>query len=377
MIYLNNAATSFPKPMEVNVSVIDYLARPPYNYLRNTNHTEDNSESIVTKCRKNIATLFNIKNYNRIAFTSGATESLNLAIKGISLENAHVITSVAEHNSVIRPLKTLEKEGKIEISYLEADTSGKINLENINNLIKKNTKAIILNHCSNVTGSFFEIKELTLIAKKYNLITILDVSQSAGNIDIDASDIDILCFTGHKSLFGLPGIGGIFVNENIDIKPLKTGGTGTKSDYLFQPEIYPIYLEAGTLNLIGIVSLSAGIEYILRNNLERLKKIKKEYFFHIYKSLKDIPAISIIGETNLANRLPIFAFNISGLSPDDVSYILEHSFNIIVRSGLHCAPLIHKYIGTSPDGCVRASFSHLNTMEEIDNFVKAILQICK
>lgn len=338
MIYLNNAATSFPKPQEVIVSLNSYLESIPFHSGRVG--LEMVKEDMIFSCRQKLAILFNIKDPNRIVFTSGSTESLNLAIRGLELDGGHVITTVIEHNSVLRPLKSLEKEGVIELSFINCDTNGYVRAEDIASKIKRNTRAIVINHCSNVTGELLDLKTISEIAHSHGIVFIVDASQSAGSIPIDISDcnIDILTFTGHKSLFATPGIGGLYIHERIKLKPLKVGGTGVKSELLYQPKEMPMYYEAGTHNLPGIVSLKAGVEFILKTGLERIKSKKEKLFKLLISKLEKIHNIIIYGRRETKNRSPILCINIKGISPSDVGYILENSFGIIVRSGLHCVP---------------------------------------
>lgn len=377
MIYLNNSATSFPKPKEVIESVTSYLNTIPCNPHRSGNKSV--SRNSMEVCRENIALLFNIKDTNRIIFTSGATESLNLAIKGLDLNNKHVITTAIEHNSVLRPLKTLERDNIIDLTIIDCNDEGSINPDSIKKAIKDNTAAIFINHCSNVTGSITDLNAIGNIVKNNNILFIVDASQSAGIIPVDVLNnyIDMLVFTGHKSLYGMQGIGGIYIKENIDLKPLKIGGTGIKSDLLYQPEEMPLYYEAGTPNLPGIISLKSGIDFILATTIKEIYK-KSLYFFNkVLKELQTLSNIIVYGPKTITERSPsIISFNIKNFSPEEICYILENSFNIIVRSGLHCAPLIHKAIGSYPKGSVRVSWSYFTTEKEIDLFLESIKEIC-
>ncbi len=371
MIYLNNAATSYPKPDSVIKAVTKYINSLPLNPER-SGFTGD-EDNVIKKCRKNLALLFNIKNPDRVIFTSGATESLNLAIKGLELYKKHIITTRIEHNSVIRPLKHLEREGIIELSFVECNKQGYVGSDDIKKEIKENTGAIIVNHCSNVTGTVLDIKSISEIARTGNIIFIVDASQSAGTIPLDVTEcnMDILVFTGHKSLYGLPGIGGIYIKEGINLKPLKVGGTGVRSDLLYQPEEVPMYYEAGTRNMAGIVSLCEGTSFILERGMNKIEEHKNKLVERAVRGLKEIPEIIIYGSEGNS----IFSFNIKGIKPEDAGYILENSFEIIIRSGLHCAPLIHKSLGSYPEGSIRVSPSYFTTFEEIDFFIDAVKHI--
>lgn len=377
MIYLNNASTTYPKPDNVIRAVESYLKSVPFHNLRTG--LERYKEDKIFLCRKLLAKLFNVKNPEYIIFTSGATESLNLAIFGLNFKESHVITTSIEHNSVIRPLKTLELHGLIELTIVECDSKGYISPQKICEKIKKNTKAIIVNHCSNVTGFVMNLEEIGKVTRERGITFIVDASQSAGiiPIDVQSMNIDLLAFTGHKSLYGMQGVGGLFIRENIKLKPLKIGGTGVKSDYLYQPESMPIYYEAGTQNIPGIVSLHAGVSFIFETGLEKIRSHKEKCVEKIITHLEKKDEIILYLPPKELGTPTIFSFNIKNISPEDVGYILDNSFDIIVRSGLHCAPLIHKGLGTYPLGSVRVSPSYFTTDKEIELFLEAIDIICQ
>lgn len=374
MIYLNNTATSYPKPKEVIESVVEYLNKAPSHSARSG--IKQDAEGIELVCRQKLARLFNAPDPLRIIFTSGSTEALNLAIKGLDLEGGHVITTQVEHNSVIRPLKTLEQDGKIEITFVECDNWGCIDPVNIEKALEPNTKAIIVNHASNVTGSIIDLKRVSKIAHSNDAIFIVDASQSAGNIGIDVIDsgIDLLAFTGHKSLYGMQGIGGLYIREGIELRPLKTGGTGIFSNILTQPRQIPLYYESGTQNIPGIVSLNTGLDFIFRVGLDEIHDYKSKLVLKMIEQLSQNERIKIYTKT-VQNSLSNFCFNIDGMMSDEVSYILESSYNVTVRSGLHCAPLLLNSLGVSPFGTVRASPSYFTAQEEIDVFIDAINEI--
>jgi len=375
MIYLNNAATTFPKPQETIDAVTTYLGSTPFNCLR-TGYTGQ-EEDVILACRKSLAALFNVDDPERMIFTSGATESLNLVIKGLDLEGGHVITTQIEHNSVLRPLYGLERAGKIELSIVECDKYGHVDLADIEKNIRKNTRAVVINHASNVTGEIQDLRSISKITVSGKLILIVDASQSAGCIPIDVKkdSIDILAFTGHKSLYGIPGTGGVYIREGIQVRPFKEGGTGTKSELLEQPEEVPLRYEAGTPNIPGIVALGAGANFIIKTGMNRIHDRKKQHFLKLMDTFCDIHGIKIYGKHGSADRLPVFCFNIEGISSEEASAVLEGSFDIIVRSGLHCAPLIHKALGTYPAGSIRISPSYFTTDDEIERFIYAVKTI--
>ncbi len=377
MIYLNNAATSFPKPDGVRKAVELCLITPPFHASRTGYDYQ--KEDVMFSCREVLAKLFNILDPHRIVFTSGATESLCLAIFGLELRNAHVITTAIEHNSVLRPLKTLEREGAIELTIVNCDSCGYVDAHNVIEQITPATKAVIVNHCSNVTGTITDLQTIGAATVDKGVPFIVDASQSAGSfpIDVELMHIDLLAFSGHKSLYGIQGIGGLFIRQNTRLKPLKIGGTGVKSDYLFQPETMPVYYEAGTPNLPGIVSLHAGVSFILETGLERIRQQKEQCVRNMVTQLAKKKEISLYPPCAEKETAGVFSFNVKNMKPADVGYILEHSFDIIIRSGLHCAPLIHKAIHTSLDGSIRVSPSYFTTGDEIAEFLKAVDTICE
>ncbi len=373
MVYLNNAATAYPRPSEVISSVSFFLNSPPFNPSRTG--FDNPCNDIINSCRKKLALLFNIPGAERIVFTSGGTESLNLAIKGLPLSDKHVITTATEHNSVLRPLKQLEREGRISLSIISCDKYGYIDPEDIKKEINKNTALIVVNHCSNVTGAIQDIEAIGEISGNNGLIFLVDGSQSAGTTPVSLEKIDLFAFTGHKALYGLPGTGGLYIREGLYLNPLKTGGTGIKSELLHQPEEMPLYYEGGTPNLPGIVALSSGLDFILKIGIEKIKEWKEKLFLKIINEMERIPEIVIYNKKDIPSQ--ILSFNIKGMEPGDAGYILEQSFGIITRTGLHCAPLIHKFLGSHPRGSVRISPSYFTTLEEIDCFLEAMKNMVK
>lgn len=374
MIYLNNGATSFPKPQCVIDAVNDCLLVPAHHGVR-TGFKADIGDHVY-QCRVALAKLFNVANPMQIVLGSGSTEALNLVINGLNLVGSHVVMTSLEHNSVIRPLKRLESEGKIELSIVDCDNHANIDPENIRKAMRDNTKLIAVNHCSNVTGAIADVKEIAKIAHESDAYILVDASQSAGNvpIDFDGWDLDFMAFTGHKSLYGIQGTGGLVVKEGTYIKPLKVGGTGIHSSNLFQPEGFPIHYEAGTPNNPGIISLLTGVNWVLETGLDTIAKHKKKLFDRIYSELKDIEGMTCYNLSK-QNSFTNFCFNIEHIVPEEVGYILDSSFDILVRTGLHCAPLLLKPIGADPWGTVRASYSYFTTEEEIHVFIDAVKQI--
>ena len=377
MIYFNNAATSYPKPKAVFDAVNDYFNNPTCHSARTGLEVDEDDKA--ASARQKLAKLFNVQDFNQIVFTSGSTEALNLAINGIGLKKGdHVVSTAIEHNSVIRPLKHLERDNGVEVDFVECDEFTYVEPSKIESAIKPNTKAVVVNHSSNVTGSILDLKEITKIAHKHGAIIIVDASQSAGNIPIDISgwDIDLLSFTGHKSLYGIQGIGGLCLKKGLNVKPLKVGGTGVKSEVLTQPTEMPLYYEAGTPNNPGIVSLDAGVGYILEKGIDVLIQRKVDIVKSIIKEFESYPEIDIYTRGD-HNSYVNFCFNIKGMVPEEVGYVLDSSYDITVRTGLHCAPLILKPLGVYPWGTVRVSPSSFTTDSEVDKFIEAIKETVK
>lgn len=374
--YFDHSATSNPKPKIVVDTVLEAITTFNGNPSRSSYKKNISLDRKILEVREKLASFFNISNPLQIAFTKNSTESLNFAIKGLGFENCHIITSVLEHNSVLRPLNYLKDNKGVEISYITPSKDDKEVIKNIVSLIKEDTRAIVINHISNVTGYIFNIKEIGKIAREHNLIFIVDASQSAGfyPIDVTQDNIDILCFTGHKSLMGIQGIGGIYVREGLSISPIIEGGTGSFSKLPRQPLKMPEMLEAGTSNTPGILSLGAGIDYINSIGLENIKNHKTNLVNYFIKSLSNIPEIIIYDNFNI-ERGPVVALNIKGIPSSELSDILSEEFNICTRGGFHCAPLAHKYLGTYEDGAVRFSFGYTNTIEEIDYCISALKEI--
>lgn len=372
MIYLNNASTSFPKPDSVINEVVNYLKNVPNNYGRGSTYKSD----YIKEVRDLIKNFFNANDDYFNIFTSGSTESLNLVIKGLNLQNKEVLITANEHNSVIRPLKYLENKGKINLNIVDIDSFAEINLEHLNSLITEKTALVVINAISNVTGTVQNLLEIAKILKQRNILLLIDGSQLAGNYPINLSEIDadFFAYTGHKSLFGMQGIGGLIFKKNVYFEPLKYGGTGFRSNYLYQPVELPHHYESGTQNIPGIISLKKGIEFINEVGLENIIKHKEELMNKVINNLQNYECVIIYKPAkNYSNS--VLSFTIDNITPEELSYILKSSFDIEVRAGLHCCPLIHKYLGTEKFGTIRISPSYFTTEDEIDTFNNAISKI--
>lgn len=330
----------------------------------------------IYETRELLSEFFNIKDPMRIIFTSNATDGLNLGIKGFLKSGDHVITTSMEHNSVLRPLKALEKIG-VKTTIIQCDERGILKVHNIEEAINQNTKLIVTTHASNLTGTIFPIKEIGEVAKKHNLVYMVDAAQTAGvyNIDVIDMNIDMLVFPGHKSLLGPQGTGGIYIKEGIEITNIKEGGTGSQSNSLVQPDIYPDKLESGTLNMPGIVGLGAGLKYIIDRGIENIREHEKSLTKLFIDGLREIKNVKIYGPCNVEQQAPVISINIGEEDSSEVSYILDQVFDIAVRPGLHCAPLAHKTIGCYEQGCIRFSIGPFNTVGDIEIALEAVKKI--
>lgn len=377
MIYFDNAATSFPKPDSVAIAVanaINTLGNPS----RGSYELALDASRVIYKTREKISQLFNLDNPSNVAFTSNATESLNIAINGCFNFGDHIITTEMEHNSVLRPLYSLNEKG-IELSIIKCDENGTLNYSQIQDEINPKTKAIICTHGSNLTGNLIDINLIGKICKNHNLLFILDASQTAGVFDIDMklNNIDILCFTGHKSLLGPQGTGGICIKNNTLIRPLKRGGSGSHSYSKGQPIEMPDALEAGTVNSHSIAGLLAGLEFIETTGIYNIRNKELTHMRQFYDGIKNIENIKIYGDFSTFFRAPIVSINLGDYDSNLISEELYNTYGIATRAGAHCAPLMHESLGTKEQGAIRFSFSYFNTSEEITTGINALKYLSK
>ena len=376
-VYLDNAATSYPKPKVVADAVYDFMINNGTSSGRGSYKKAMESDFLVYNARKEIASLFNFDDPKRVIFTSNITESLNLAIRGIVKNEDNVITSSLEHNSVWRCLKTLEKERNISITKINSNKEGYVNIEDISNNIKENTSLIVFTHASNVLGTIQPIREIGKIARNRNIPFLVDAAQSAGAfpIDIKKDNIDLLAFTGHKSLLGPMGTGGLLINCEYEISPLKVGGTGGDSAYEYQPNYYPNKLETGTLNVSGIVGLLESVRYIKKEGICKIYNKEKELIKYALEKLEGVKNIELYGPKNYKDIVGVISFNIKNMKAEDIAYILDNKYDIMVRAGLHCAPNAHELIGTKDIGTLRIGIGYFNEKEDIDLLVNALNEI--
>lgn len=372
MIYFDNAATTLPKPEAVKEAVcraLDTLG----NSDRGVHDASLGSMRVIYQARELTARIFGASSPSRVAFAKNATEALNVAIRGLIRPGDHVITTDAEHNSVLRPLYALEKEG-ITLSFLPCDETGRVRLEALESLVRPNTRAVVCTHASNVTGNVVDAAQIGDFCRKRGLLFILDASQTAGVLDInmEALGADVICFTGHKGLYGPQGTGGLCVREGVEIAPLLRGGSGVQSYLREQPPQMPTCLEAGTQNAHGLAGLEAGIRFVLETGLNRIRERERMLTLRFYRGIRNVPGIKIYGDVTAENHTAVVAFNIGDYDSGQVADELAVRFGIASRPGAHCAPRMHEALGTKEQGAVRFSFSWFNTEEEIDQGIEAV-----
>lgn len=380
-IYLDNASTTFPKPKNVTDAIYNFLTTIGGNPGRSNHDNGLQSNRLLLEARETIASFFNFENIENVIFTNNVTTSLNVLINGCSRKGDHIITSSMEHNSVLRPLINLKESGIIDLDIINADTFGFINVDDLKKAIKPNTKFIVLTQASNVIGSIQPIKEIGLLCKENNIHFILDTAQGAGvlNLDFDELNLSALAFTGHKSLFGPQGIGGFIISDDLNriCNPYILGGTGSLSHSLIQPDFLPDKFESGTLNMLGIVGLMEGIKFIESEGLNTIYEKNKFLRKNLVSGLRNIKNIILYEDINSDNYTSCISFNARNIDTAELSFILDSDFGIKNRSGLHCAPLAHKTIGSFPTGTVRLSISYFNSKEDIEYTLDSINKIIK
>ncbi|ACL19276.1 cysteine desulfurase family protein [Desulfitobacterium hafniense DCB-2] len=378
MIYLDNAATTWPKPPEVVQAMADFMINMGGNSGRGTHSASIQAANVVFDTRVELAELFGLKNPSRIAFTSNATHAINQALVGLLYPGDHVITSSLEHNAVVRPLKALERYG-VSVTEVSGEPGNEFSLEHYRQSFQKNTKCVITLHASNVTGTLLPIEEIGKIAGEHGVKYIVDAAQTAGvfDIDLETLPIDILTFPGHKGLLGPQGTGGLALREGVNLKPLIYGGTGSLSESENQPDFLPDALESGTLNGVGIAGLGASVQYLRSLGLHVIRKRELELCQQLIDGLSEIPEVKIYGENNALNRAPIVSFNIGSLDSMFVADRLDQVYGIRSRAGMHCAPHAHRMFKTISQGVIRFSPSHFTQSEEIAEAIQAVRNLAK
>lgn len=377
MIYLDNAATTLHKPQQV-IDAVVHAMQSMGNCARGTHEEALDAARTVYDARVRLASLFGCPRVDHVAFTANSTEALNMAINGLIDPGDHVISTDLEHNSVLRPLYRLEAERGAELSFVPADKLGNVDYADFERLMKPNTRAVVCTNASNLTGTVLDIERIAKTAHSHGALVIVDASQTAGcwPIDMKKMGIDVLCFTGHKGLMGPQGTGGICVKEGIEIRPFKVGGSGVQSYSRTHPAEYPTRLEAGTLNGHGIAGLGAAAKFISETGVENIHAKELSLMLRFYEGVKNIEGVTVYGDFT-KDKTAIVALNIRDYESGEVSYELSQGYGIATRPGAHCAPRMHKALGTAEVGAVRFSFSFYNTEEEIDEAVRAVAELAK
>ena len=372
MIYLDNAATTLQKPQCVIDAVVQAMTTMG-NAARGAHSSALSASRMVYDTRCKIAKLFGCKLPENVVFTSNSTEALNIALNGIFEPGDHVITTDLEHNSVLRPLYRLEKQGIITLSFVPADRQGRPDYAAFENLIRPNTRAIVCTHASNLTGNMIDIAAVGALARKQGLLLVVDASQTAGAVPIDMEqmNIDILCFTGHKGLMAPQGTGGLCIREGVEVRPFKVGGSGVHSYDKEQPSPYPTRLEAGTLNSHGIAGLTAALSFIEQTGAETIRERERTLMRRFYEGVSKMEGITVYGDFDM-ERTAVVALNIRDYDSGAVSDALYEEYGIATRAGAHCAPRMHQALGTTDRGAVRFSFSWFNSETDVERALEAV-----
>lgn len=374
VIYLDHAATSWPKPPEVGVAMLSTLEGAAANPGRGNHGMALQAGRILYTARTKLAKLFNIPNPNDIAFTSNTTVALNMAIKGYLKPGDHVVATMIEHNSVRRPLEYLKRTQGISVDYVEVNVEGELSLEAVKHAFRPQTRMLVCSHSSNLLGSILPIEELGAIAHDHGAVFLVDAAQTAGvyPVDVQQMGIDLLAFPGHKGLLGPQGTGGLYIHPAIDLEPLLHGGTGSQSEELEQPSVRPDRYEAGTANTVGIAGLAAGVEFVLKQGVSNIYQHEWKLTQDLIEGLGDISGVILQGPSRGKPRTGIVSFNIEGRDAAEIAFILDKQYNIAVRAGYHCTPLGHQSAGTSKGGAVRVSVGYDTTCEDIERLTSAI-----
>ena len=376
MIYLDNAATTMQKPAEVTEAVISALSSLG-NAGRGVHESALSASRVIYEARVRTASFFGAAHAKQVAFTSNITEALNIAIKGILQPGDHAITTVLDHNSVLRPLYEMQEKG-VSLTILQSDESGNISYDAMEEAIRPETRAIVCTGASNLSGNLLDFHRIGEIARAHHILFIMDAAQVAGchPVDVGNDHIDVLCFTGHKGLYGPQGTGGLIVREGITVRPLKSGGSGVQTYSKTHPEEMPTALEAGTLNGHGIAGLLAAIDFITETGIDSIRAREIMLAKRFYDGVKEIPEIRFYGNySDWDNRTAIVALNLGDEDSAFVSDALAVDYGIATRPGAHCAPLMHESFGTVNQGIVRFSFSYFNTEEEVDTAIRAMREL--
>ena len=381
MIYFDNAATSWPKPPGVAEAMVHFIDDVGANPGRSAHRLAVESGHIVYNAREAVAGLFNAPDTLRVVFGPNVTEALNLALRGLLRPGDHVVTSSMEHNSMMRPLRALERQG-VGVTVVPCSAEGFLDPADVAAALRPNTVLIALNHASNVVGTLLPVAEVAGIARDHGVILLVDAAQTGGAypIDVQADGVDLLAFTGHKSLYGPMGTGGLIVGARVDVgrmEPLKRGGTGSRSEQEEQPDFLPDMCESGTPNAVGLAGLEAGVRWVLERGVAAIRAHEVALAQRLIDGLMGVPGVTVYGGRDASQQTATVSFNVAGMEPSDVGLRLDENHGIMCRVGLHCAPAAHRTIGTFPVGTVRFGLGALNTVDEVDAAVAAVEQLAR
>ena len=381
MIYLDNAATSFPKPPEVVEETVRFLTQISGSAGRSGHRLSVEAGRVVYHTREALAELFSIDDPLRIAFGHNVTEALNLVLQGLLQPGDHVVTSSVEHNSMMRPLRALEQAG-VRVSVVPCSPQGALDPNDLRAAVTPQTRLIALNHASNVIGTLLPIREAGQIARERGILLLVDAAQTAGcyPIDVNEDSIDLLAFTGHKALLGPTGTGGLYIGPRVQVEqlqPLMRGGTGSRSEHELQPDFMPDKYESGTGNALGLAGLGAGVRFILRSGVRAIRAHEEELTRQLLEGLLRLSEVRVYGPHDPARQTGTVSFNLDGWQPSEVSEELDERYAILSRPGLHCSPATHRTIGTYPGGTVRLSLGAFSTADEVATAVEAVGAMAK
>jgi cysteine desulfurase family protein len=377
IIYLDNAATVYPKPPEILDAALDLYKRYGVNPGRSGYDLCLVGGDLVQTTRDTLTRFFGGTDSSRLCFAYNASDALNILIQGMVHPGDHVVSTTVEHNSVIRPLNHLRRDGGVDVDYAPTDGNGRVDPQEIVKRLRPETKLVVVNHGSNVIGTIQPVAEIGRLCRERDIRFVVDTAQTAGvvPIDVQAMHIDALAFTGHKSLLAPTGIGGMYVAEGVEVKHTRFGGTGVRSAYPFHLDEYPFRLEVGTPNVLGILGLHEGQRYIAARGLASIYRHEMELFTRLQQGLADIDGVTLHGSTELADRLPVLSLTVEGWDPADVGVLLDGDHNVACRTGLQCAPLIHEQMGTAPRGTVRLSVGPMNTADDVEAAIHGVRDI--
>ena len=375
-IYLDNAATTFPKPEQVYLAVEHAMRGIGVAPGRGSHRQTMDANRMVFEARESLASLFGIGDSSRVVFTHSATEALNLAVIGLLVPGDHVVSSRMEHNSLVRPLTLAEKRG-VKVTWVPGNGSGLLDWKQVHRAIRHDTRLVAVSHCSNVTGAIQPIEEIGAITRKSGVLLLVDAAQSAGTVPIDVKEmkIDLLAAPGHKGLYGPQGTGFLYIAEGIELRPLIVGGTGGFSSLDEQPEELPERFESGTLNTPGIAGLKAGVEFVASTGVAAIREKEASLVAQLLQGITKFPGVVHYSPQSEALRGGVVSFSVAGHDPAEIGYRLDSEFRIAVRVGLHCAPQAHRTIGTYPQGTIRVSPGYFNSNQDMDIFLRALRNI--